>query len=524
MFLKIPCLLLSFALSTSNGFVVPSTGFGNRAKLTSLSFKSERTAPSVVDSLNVLSMSEIKHLLSERGVDFRDCSSKQELIVRLTQSQSAGAEEQPFFPPAAQQLFSQEESLISTFRRVSPSVAHIKTDSNSHDDLSMSGTDIPSGSGSGFLWDNKGHVVTNFHVASGGRQDGSMPKNIKVKLTGMANALDAEMVGFDSELDLAVLKLRNYDPRNLPSPIPIGVSSDLQVGQSVIAIGNPFGLDDTLTTGVVSALGRDIDGAGGRPIHGCVQTDAAINPGNSGGPLLDSQGRLIGINTSIFSPNGTPGNIGIGFAIPVDTVSRVVTQLIVHGKVVRPTLGMSIVDDRVARNIGQQLRMPLKGCLVGEVFHNSPAMLSGLESFGQDYDGSIILGDIVTHIDGEPVTESEDLLSAVEERKEGDTVNLRVVRQCDPNRIETVPVMLTSRDRFQNREGNRNSSNSSSNHHHMHHGAPPQHHRGPHNQMFDPRQQQRQGPPPPGPGQQWRGPPPPPHMAGPNFNRFGHWQ
>ncbi|KAL3943267.1 MAG: hypothetical protein SGBAC_002676 [Bacillariaceae sp.] len=419
-----------------------------------------------------------------------------------------------------QNLFSQEESLISTFRKVSPSVAHIKTESNSHGDMSMSGMEVPSGSGSGFLWDNKGHVVTNFHVASGGRQDGSMPDSIKVKLTGMNSALDAEIIGFDTDLDLAVLKLRNFDPRNLPSPIPIGVSGDLQVGQSVIAIGNPFGLDDTLTTGVVSALGRDIDGAGGRPIHGCVQTDAAINPGNSGGPLLDSHGRLIGINTSIFSPNGTPGNIGIGFAIPVDTVSRVVNQLIVHGKIVRPTLGMSIVDDRVARNIEQQLRMPLEGCLVGEVFHNSPAMLSGLESFGQDNYGSIILGDMVTHIDGEQVAEAEDLLSAVEEKKEGDTVNLRVVRQCNPNRIETVPVLLTSRDRFHQSKANRSQPNP--NHHQMHNNAPPQHHRGPHNphnQMFDP----RQGPPHAPPGQQWRGPPPP-HMADPNFNRFGHWQ
>mmetsp|Transcript_43841 Transcript_43841/g.105778 ORF Transcript_43841/g.105778 Transcript_43841/m.105778 type:complete len:516 (+) Transcript_43841:23-1570(+) len=515
MFVKSSCLLISLALSTSNGFVAPSIGFSSPVKQTSLSYKREETP--VADSLNLLSISEIKHLLSDRGVDFRDCTNKLELIARLKQSQSAGADAQPFFPPSVPHLFSQEETLISTFRDVSPAVAHIKTDSNSQGDMSMPGMDVPSGSGSGFLWDDKGHVVTNFHVASGGRQDGSMPDSIKVKLTGMANALDAEIIGFDSQLDLAVLKLRNFDPRNLPSPIPIGVSSDLQVGQSVIAIGNPFGLDDTLTTGVVSALGRDIDGAGGRPIHGCVQTDAAINPGNSGGPLLDSHGRLIGINTSIFSPNGTPGNIGIGFAIPVDTVGRVVNQLIVHGKVVRPTLGMSIVDDRVARNIEQQLRIPLEGCLVGEVFHNSPAMLSGLESFGQDYDGSIIVGDIVTHIDGEAVTEPEDLLSAVEERKEGDTVNLRVVRQCNPNRIENIPVMLTSRDRFQHKEENRGQPNP--NHHQMYHGAPPQHHRGPHNQMYDHRQQ---GPPPP--GQQWRGPPPPPHMADPNFNRFGHWQ
>lgn len=278
MFVRTLCFFLSLALSTSCAFITPSRSFCSRAKQTSLSYANDYEEP-VADTLNMLSISEIKHLLSERGVDFRDCTTKADLIARL--SQSHGADTQPFFPPSAQSLFGQEETLISTFRSVSPSVAHIKTDSKGHPNLAMPGMDAPSGSGSGFLWDNKGHVVTNFHVASGGRNDGTISDIIKVKLTGMANALDAEIVGFDIELDLAVLKLRNFDPRNLPAPIPIGVSSDLQVGQSVIAIGNPFGLDDTLTTGVVSALGRDIDGAGGRPIHGCVQTDAAINPGTT---------------------------------------------------------------------------------------------------------------------------------------------------------------------------------------------------------------------------------------------------
>jgi hypothetical protein len=185
--------------------------------------------------------------------------------------------------------------------------------------------------------------------------------------------------------------------------------------------------------------------------------------------LLDSQGRLVGINTSIFSPGGTPGNIGIGFAIPVDTIRRVINQLMLHGKVVRPTLGISIVDDRVARNIEKQLRLPLDGCLVGEVYQNSPAMLSGLEAFAQDMDGSILLGDLVTHINGEAVREAEDLLSAVEERTEGETVSLRILRQCDPGKAEIVPVVLTNQDRLQ-RPTTRHS------HQEPHHEPPPMYH------------------------------------------------
>jgi hypothetical protein len=283
-----------------------------------------------------------------------------------------------------------------------------------------------------------------------------------------------------------------------------------------------------------------------------------MSTGNSGGPLLDSRGRLIGINTSIFSPNGTPGNIGIGFAIPVDTVRRVVNQLIVHGKVVRPSLGISIVDDRVAHNIEQQLRVPLEGCLVGDIFPNSPAMLSGLESFGQDVDGSIIVGDLITHINGEPVLEAEDLLSAVEEKKEGDTVSLRVLRKCDQGRAEVVTVMLTSRDRIQsspsrdrNQQGHeRREPDGAPHHQFMHHGPPPPHHGQPHHggpnagplhhggpndrhDMHHHQQQQHSGQHQNHQQQQhpdqyqnmWRGQsPPPPHRMDDHFNRFGHWQ
>merc|ERR1711908_191766 len=175
------------------------------------------------------------------------------------------------------------------------------------------------------------------------------------------------MGGIEPEKDLAVLRLR--DRSNLPRPIDVGTSNDLQVGQSVLAIGNPFGLDDTLTTGVASAVGRDVDGIGGRPIKGCIQTDAAINPGNSGGPLLDSSGRLIGVNTAIFSPGGGQfaGNVGIGFAIPVDTVRRVVNQIIRYGKGARPTLGVNVLEDALRKQLARKLGRALEGALVVEV-------------------------------------------------------------------------------------------------------------------------------------------------------------
>jgi S1-C subfamily serine protease len=380
------------------------------------------------DGLDNMSVTELKRLLSDRGIDFRDCIEKGDLIQRLRQSQynnnwnnsnnsnNSYGYRQSAGPPAG--LQNEELALINTFKRVSPSVANIKTTTvvPTQDGLRLRPMEVPVGTGSGFLWDEQGHVVTNFHVVSSGRRDGRLPDTVKVKLAGLAEARDADVVGVEAEKDLAVLRLR--DRRRLPQPIPIGTSNDLQVGQSVLAIGNPFGLDDTLTKGIVSALGRDVDGAGGRPIHGCIQTDASINQGNSGGPLLDSSGRLIGVNTAIFTPSG--GSVGIGFAIPVDTVRRVVNQIIQYGKVVRPTLGISIVDDRIVKVLEQQLGRPLDGCLVASAVPNSPAIAAGIEASQLSGDGSIMLGDLVTEINGEQVRQAEDLISAVEEKSEGD--------------------------------------------------------------------------------------------------------
>lgn len=220
------------------------------------------------DPTSSLSVSELKRLLSERGVDFRDCLEKRDLVERLQQSPPWKGD--PISTSGSSFLTGDENRLIQTFKRVSPSVAYVQTAFQTTRGFSLTPTEVPAGSGSGFLWDTRGHVVTNYHViASAGNRNGGV---VKVKLQGMAQARDAVVVGLEPEKDLAVLRLK--DTTNLPNPIDVGTSNDLQVGQSVLAIGNPFGLDDTLTKGIISALGRDVQGVGGRPIRGCIQTDA----------------------------------------------------------------------------------------------------------------------------------------------------------------------------------------------------------------------------------------------------------
>lgn len=393
-------------------------------------------------SFSSLSVSELKRLLSSRGVDFRDCLEKRDLVERLESSKHLATGTGTILPRAS--LSSEETKLIDTFQRVSPAVAFITTTVRATQRFSLQEMEVPVGTGSGFLWDDKGHVVTNYHVVA---SQGNVPKKLKVKLAGMAEASEAIVVGVEPAKDLAVLKIpvSTRSGNNLPKPLDVGTSSDLQVGQSVLAIGNPFGLDNTLTTGVVSATGRDVQGVGGRPIKGCIQTDAAINPGNSGGPLLDSSGRLIGVNTAIYTGGTSRGNVGIGFAIPVDTVRRVVNQIIRYGKVVRPTLGIQVVDDRIVQNIGRQLRRNLDGVLIAEVLPNSPAA-SLLQPTTMNGDGTINLGDLITHIDGEPVKQVEDLLSEVEKKREGDTVRLTVMRKGVKG--EYITVKLASRDRM----------------------------------------------------------------------------
>jgi len=304
-----------------------------------------------------------------------------------------------------------EKSIIKLFRRASPTVVNITLLTVQRDFFSLNMYEIPEGTGSGIIWDKVGHIVTNFHVI----------QSADVAQVTLADhsTWKARRVGVAPDKDLAVLRIEA--PRNRLKPIPIGTSDDLQVGQKVFAIGNPFGLDQTLTTGIISALGREIESVTRRPIQGVIQTDAAINPGNSGGPLLDSSGRLIGVNTAIFSPFGT--SVGIGFAIPVNTVNRIVPQLIRYGKVTRPGLGVQVAEDQLAREMG------LPGVLIVDVRPGSPGAKVGLRGTRRDISGQVILGDVIVAINDKRIESVKDLFLMLEKYQVGDTVKVSILRQ-----------------------------------------------------------------------------------------------
>jgi len=269
---------------------------------------------------------------------------------------------------------------------------------------------MPRGSGSGFVWDQRGHIVTNYHVIEDGVE-------FQVTLPDQQQR-QAKLVGKDESKDIAVLKLEG-NVSGL-SPVTPGTSRDLEVGQKTIAIGNPFGFDYTVTKGIVSALGRKITGAGGVSIRDMIQTDASINPGNSGGPLLDSSGRLIGMNTLIISPSGASS--GVGFAVPIDVIAKVVPELIVYGRVVRPGLGVSFLNDAYVRRAG------IEGVVLLEVPAGTPAYEAGLRGLGRDRFGRRILNDVITAVDRTPVNSYDDLFGILENHKIGDVVTLTVER------------------------------------------------------------------------------------------------
>ncbi len=308
-------------------------------------------------------------------------------------------------------LAADEQAHIDLFRRTSPSVVHITSIGEQRDLFSRNVQQVPRGTGTGFVWDDRGHVVTNFHVIQGA-------SGARVTLADQSS-YEAELVGYFADRDLAVLRIQA--PKDKLPAIPIGTSRELQVGQRVYAIGNPFGLDQTLTMGIVSALNREIESFNGRTIRGVVQTDAAINPGNSGGPLLDSAGRLIGVNTQIASPSGA--SAGIGFAIPVDEVNRIVPRLIRDGRFVRPSIGVSAA----ASDVGRALRLP-PGVVVVQVGANSPAARAGLQPFRRGNRGEVIGGDVITAINEQPVKDLDDMLTLLEQRQPGDSVTLTVWR------------------------------------------------------------------------------------------------
>ena len=320
-------------------------------------------------------------------------------------------------------LASDEQATIKLFQTASSSVVYITTSSIRRYNFNL--FEIPQGTGSGFIWDDTGHVVTNFHVIEGASR-------FKVTLADKSTR-QATVVGTAPDRVLAVLK-REGSADDLKK-IAVGTSDDLMVGQKVLAIGNPFGLDQTLTTGVISALGREIKSRTGQRIEGVIQTDAAINPGNSGGPLLDSAGRLIGVNTAIFSPSGAFS--GIGFAIPVDEVNRVVPQIIQHGRVYRAGLGVSILPDSVARDL------ELVGVIVNQVGANSAAATAGFKSLRRADSGAPLF-DLIVKIDDQPITSANDLHRLLYKHSVGDELTIQIIRnpKSDQPESQTLQIRL----------------------------------------------------------------------------------
>ncbi len=318
-----------------------------------------------------------------------------------------------------------EQAIIDLFEAARRSVVYITTQSRVVDLWTRNTFNVPRGTGSGFVWDDRGHVVTNHHVVAGA-------SGAQVRLSD-GRDVAASLVGVSPAHDLAVLRI---DVADLPPALPIGSSADLRVGQTTFAIGNPFGLDFTLTTGIVSALDRSLASEDGRQlIEHLIQTDAAINPGNSGGPLLDSAGRLIGVNTLIYSPSGA--SAGVGFAVPVDTVNRVVPQLIATGKYVRPTLGVE-VDEGLNRLLTERARV--KGVVILRVTPGSAAAAAGLQGARVEKDGRTVTpGDIIVAVDGAEVDSVARLLGRLDDHRVGDTVRLTVLR--DGQRTEVAVTL-----------------------------------------------------------------------------------
>ena len=303
-----------------------------------------------------------------------------------------------------------ERNTTEIFSKANPAVVFVTSSALRRHLFSLNVTEIPRGAGSGFVWDKSGLIVTNFHVIAGADK-------LTVTLQEQGD-FNAEVVGVAPERDLAVLRL--IEPPKDLATLPLGDSSELAVGRKVLAIGNPFGLDATLTVGVVSALDREIQSPSNRRIRGVIQTDAAINPGNSGGPLLNSLGQLVGVNTAIYSPSG--GSAGIGFAIPVNTVKEVVPQLIAYGKLLRPILGVELASDQWTRRYG------VEGVVVVRVQRGLPAAEAGLIGAQRGQRGEVRLGDVITHIENDPVRNHDDYLSALEKYKVGDTITLTTQR------------------------------------------------------------------------------------------------
>lgn len=327
------------------------------------------------------------------------------------------------------ELLASERNTIDVFQKASPKVVYVhRMTAVSHDMLDIKHA-VPAGTGSGIIWDNQGHIVTNFHVINGA--------DVLAVTLGKLT-VPAKVVGAEPRKDLAVLAIQS--PQALETlksftPFEIAPTHDLMVGQKAIAIGNPFGFDHSMTIGIISALGRQVPGAGGVTIHDMIQTDASINPGNSGGPLLDSMGRLIGLNTVIFSRTGA--SAGVGFAVPADEINRTVTQIIKHGRVKLAGIGIQPVEPNLAQRLGVQ-----RGILVASVLPNSPAALAKLKPTIRDNWGRIELGDIIVGLNGHPVKDYDVLYNLLTEIKIGDEIKLTILRDGMPKNktMKTIDI------------------------------------------------------------------------------------
>ena len=320
-----------------------------------------------------------------------------------------------------------ERNSTSVFKAAAPATVFVTQSQVVYDRFSMKATEAPAGTGSGFVWDDEGHIVTNCHVVLPDCELRSKPK-LKVTLYDQKE-YPAELVGFDAAKDIAVLEIQAPDGLTPLRRPPKGYQ--LEVGQKTLAIGNPFGLDHTLTVGVVSALGREVKGVGGLTIRDMIQTDAAINPGNSGGPLINSAGELIGMNTLIFSASGS--SAGIGFAVPVSTIKRLVPQLIRSGRAERVGLGVNVLSDSQARRLG------VKGVIIRSVPKGSPAAAAGLRSLVENRTG--LQFDAIVAIGETRIENFDDLYGALETKAAGDKVEVMVARH-PTEKVETVEVEL----------------------------------------------------------------------------------
>ncbi|HEK86343.1 MAG TPA: trypsin-like serine protease [Candidatus Aminicenantes bacterium] len=323
------------------------------------------------------------------------------------------------------QLTEDEKNTIEVVKKTQNSVVFITNIQLVRDFFSWTEEAVPRGSGSGFVWDDQGHIITNYHVIEeGDRFNVTLPNQ---------EERSAKLIGKEPNRDIAVLKVEG-SLKGL-YPVKIGSSSNLLVGQKVIAIGNPFGFDHTVTTGIVSALGRSMPGVGGVTIRDMIQTDASINPGNSGGPLLNSSGELIGMNTMIISPSGASS--GVGFAIPVDIIKKIVPQLIKYGRVIRPGLGLSLLSDRYGQQLG------IDGVAIVEVPVGSEAYKKGLRGLTRSRFGRLAIQDIIKEIDGKKVHSYDDLYNLLDNYNIGDKVTLTVERD---NRKRKVELTLVQED------------------------------------------------------------------------------